>query len=173
MARTKQPFQWFIGADPGKTGGLAAVDTDRKKVFWFPATDSRSEMAEWLVELAEDDVILLIEKVSASPQMGVSSAFTFGMMYERLWAISAACNIPRDEVTPQVWQKGLGIPPRKKKTKKRKTEETRPQFKNRLLRKAKQLFPGIDLWQENLSTQKAICDALLIAEFCRRREVGQ
>jgi hypothetical protein len=65
-----------------------------------------------------------------------------------------------DEVTARSWQKALEILPRKK-------AEGNSQWKNRLKGKAQQLFPNIASQITLLTT-----DALLIAEFCRRKHKG-
>ena len=70
-----------------------------------------------------------------------------------------AAGIPFEEVTPVVWQRGLGIPVRKK-------DESRSQFKGRLKAKAQQLFPQVKV---TLKT----ADALLISEYCRRKREGR
>ena len=75
-----------------------------------------------------------------------------------------AAGIPRDKpVSPRKWQEHFGI---KKKAK----SETKTEFKDRLRQKAQELFPGLQLWStpKSLTKQRAICDALLIAEYTRR-----
>jgi hypothetical protein len=81
--------------------------------------------------------------------------FKFGMGYGALRMALTALEIKYEEVPPQKWQKELGIVTRNKE------RESHTQFKNRLKAKAQQLFPTMDV---TLKT----CDALLIAEFCRR-----
>ena len=84
--------------------------------------------------------------------------FKFGMSYGGLRMALTAAQIPFESATPQNWQKSLGI------GKKGKTE-TRTSFKNRLKAKAQQLFP-------NLKVTLATSDALLLAEYCRRKRTG-
>jgi hypothetical protein len=79
-----------------------------------------------------------------------------------------SAGIPFEPIRPQAWQKALGITPRKK-------TESKPDFKNRLRAKAQQLYPSLPLWSEPKSKGKqlALCDALLIATYCKRKYLGQ
>jgi hypothetical protein len=92
---------------------------------------------------------------SASPQMGVTSAFTFGKGYGGLLMLLTALDIPFDQITPRKWQTAMGC--------------LSGGDKNVTKRRAQQLFP-------KLTITHAIADALLLAEFCRRvrgSEYGQ
>ena len=50
-----------------------------------------------------------VERVSASPQMGTTSAFSFGGSYMAVRMACAAHFIPTELVTPQVWKRALGV----------------------------------------------------------------
>lgn len=79
--------------------------------------------------------------------------------YRAVRAMLAANRSRIEEVLPKRWQADLRIPPRAK-------GETDVQWKNRLKAKAQQLFPKVDVFLWN-------ADALLIAEWLRRREEGR
>jgi hypothetical protein len=66
--------------------------------------------------------------------------------------------IPFEEVSPQTWQKQMGIRPRAK-------TESKNDHKNKLLAAAQRLFPGPRI-------TKATADALLLAEYLRREYRG-
>jgi hypothetical protein len=157
----------FIGVDPGKAGGLAAIyprDEGRSiRVIKMPVTDQ--DILEWLRSTVEGiECFAYLEKVSGYTGEGQpgSSAFKFGDNYGALRMALTACEVPFELITPQKWQKGLTIPPKKKAKKGRKTGgESKTQWKNRLKAKAQQLFPGVEV-------TLAVADALLIAEYCRR-----
>lgn len=91
-----------------------------------------------------------IERVSSSPQMGVVSAFTFGRGVGNLEAACQCVGIPITWVAPSVWQKELGC--------------LSHGDKNITKRRAQELFP-------TLKITHAIADALLIAEWGRRRSL--
>jgi hypothetical protein len=80
--------------------------------------------------------------------MGVTSAFTFGRGYGSLLMALTAKRVPFDEVPPGTWQKTMGC--------------LSGGDKNVTKRRAQQLFPAVKVTH-------AVADALLIAEFARRR----
>ena len=174
----------FIGIDPGKSGGLVAIRPGNRQssVVACPMPETLLDIWTWIADFKEEahywTATAVIEKVRSSPQMGVTSSFTFGRGFGNLEAFLVAAGISFQEVSPQTWQKALGIPVRKKGPTliPRKTNwlESQTQFKRRLCGIAQQMFPGLPLWGEPKSKGKqlAITDALLIAEFCRRRETG-
>ncbi len=150
----------YLGIDPGQSGGIAwrRNSYGPNEAGATPMPKTEREILEVVGDYAISTRFCIIEKVHAMPQQGVSSTFKFGVGYGGLRMALIATGVPFDEVTPQAWQKGLGIP-KKKKT------ESKTQWKNRLKAKAQQLFPSLDV-------TLATADALLIAEFCRRRELG-
>lgn len=148
----------YIGVDPGVSGGIAIV-TDRGapangvlEVEAFPMPATERDLLDALVyKTIPKQSRAVLERVAASPQMGVVSAFTFGKGYGGLRMALTAARIPFDEVTPATWQKALGC--------------LSQGDKNITKRRAQQLFP-------QLTITHAIADALLIAEYCRRLDRG-
>lgn len=143
----------YIGIDPGKGGGLAFLGA-HVEVVKMPETER--DILDCLVTakagvIGRSQVKAYLELVRSSPQMGVVSAFTFGLGYGFLRMALIACGIPFDSVTPQKWQKALGC---------RSGGD-----KNVTKRRAQELFPDIKVTH-------AIADALLIAEYGRRKERG-
>ncbi len=148
-----------VGVDPGASGGLVLIspagtvtstkmpDTDRDVWDWFRAA------ADWPGTVRVVAVIEQVQGFIGEGQPG-SSMFKFGRSYGSLLMALTAAEISFVALTPQAWQKGLGIAP------KTKTED-KTAWKNRLKGTAQRLFPGTDV-------TLAVADALLIAEFCRR-----
>lgn len=135
----------FIGIDPGKTGGIAIIHDGVALAYKMPQTDRDV----WdLLSQIKDPEFAMLEKVASSPQMGVKSAFTFGRGYGYLCCALTAIGVPWEEVTPQKWQRELGC--------------LSGGDKNKTKAKAQQLFP-------QLKITHATADALLIAEYCRRK----
>ena len=168
MPKSKYQKVW-IGIDPGKSGGLACI-VEGEGIRAEPMPSTEFKIAQWIRMLTEDWNVLdiqscRIEKIHAMPSQGVTSMFSFGQNYGFLRGCLFSSGVSFEEVTPRTWQKEFGIQPRDKKKK-----ETKNQFKNRLLAKCQQLFPNYDLWKEPRSKGKqlAVCDAILIAEYCRR-----
>lgn len=155
--RNKPMYEAFIGIDPGQSGGLALLWGEHSNLTPIPATEADVWM--WFQDMLwRGGCIAVVERVHAFPKQGVSSTFKFGVGYGGLRMALTAAGIPFEDVAPHQWQKALGIP-------KRKRNETARQWKNRLKAKAQQLFP-----QENITL--ATADALLIAEYCRRKHTG-
>lgn len=145
----------FIGIDPGKHGGLCWVDGRNAYAIPMPGTDRG--ILDWL-EANSDAGLAVIEKVGGyvkGKYLPGSSMFNFGVNYGLLRMALTAMRIPFEEVAPRSWQKGLGIQPRG-------STESGTDWKNRLKQKAQQLYPSCKI---TLMT----ADAILIAEYCRRR----
>ena len=148
----------FLGIDPGASGGLAVVSAIGQDSTAMPATER--DAWDWIRSSYAS--CAAIEKVQGYIGPGTafpgSAMFRFGQSYGFLRGCLIAAGISFEEVTPQRWQKGLGVAPRGK-------QESKGAFKNRLKAKAQQLFP-------NVKVTLATADALLIAEYCRRKHGG-
>lgn len=151
---------FYLGVDPGVSGGWAVVTTDGLVALTMKMGDGPAEIGqqprtchERLLTIGATNYQLraVVERVHSSPQMGVVSAFTFGKNVGAILAALTAHGIPVDEVQPKAWQKVLGVV----------YPQGKPRDKNVTKRRAQQLFPG-------LTVTNAIADALLLAEFGRR-----
>lgn len=160
----RKPEKAFVGVDPGASGGIGVLHNRLVQAYIVPESDTDLfYILEDLRDAAKGNLVACLEQVSSSPQMGVTSAFSFGKSYGRITYALIAAKIPFTLVRPQIWQRNLGIKPRDKK-------ETQSQFKHRLRMFAQRLFPNFFLWKKpkSLTHQLAICDSLLLAENCRR-----
>lgn len=168
VEKAETSIKYYVGIDPGASGGLAVI---RNKggdyaVSAIKMADTPRDIWDWIRQGQEDkNTFAVIEKVGGfvkgNPVPG-SAMFNFGKGAGWLEMALIAAGIPYEEVMPQKWQKGLGIPPKKR-------DETKTAWKNRLKKKAQQLFPALEAGSITL----AIADALLIAEFCRRLREGE
>lgn len=143
---------YYLGIDPGQNGGIVLLD-ERGRVARaekMPATEA--DIWNAIPDGMEHDVTAMLEKVHSMPGQGVASTFKFGMGYGGLRMALIASSVPFDDVTPQKWQKALGIVPRK-------PSESKTAFKNRLKSRSQILFP-----REKVTL--SVCDALLIAHYC-------
>jgi hypothetical protein len=111
-----------IGIDPGLTGALAIYDPaeDSLAVHDMPTLTlpkgkgKRTELdltalAHLFDGLAPQPSVAFVEQVSASPQMGVTSAFSFGGSYLAVRMACAAHFIRTELVPPQVWKRVLKV----------------------------------------------------------------
>lgn len=167
----------YVGIDPGQKGGLVALYPQFSQSFRYsviPMPTTETYVWNWFADLTpysgkDYRLVACIEKVHSMPKQGVVSAFTFGAGYGALrMAVVAAGMTLLDNPDPRKWQKALDISPRKK------TEGTTA-WKTRLLARAQQLYPNLGLWSEPKSKgrQLAVADALLIAEYCKRKYEGK
>jgi len=144
----------FVGIDPGASGGIAALTADGGIALLakLPATP------RGILDMLEDAgaEFAIIEKVWATPGMGVTSAFSFGGSYHGLLMALAAVRIPFDAVAAARWQKEMDCRQAGRKGLKGEKKD-----KNINLRRAQQLFP-------DRTITHATADALLLAEYCRR-----
>jgi len=171
----------YIGIDPGKSGGIAGLGSNGITLSSkMPATELdiltyvqyfgtackslvESTGMPWKAIACIEQVRGYLGEGSEAPGKAM---FNFGWNYGSVRMAVLAAGIRLEEVPPQVWQKSLSIPPRKKdKHNARKYVETHTQFKNRLKGVAQRLFP-------NVTMTLAICDAFLIAEYYRRKCLG-
>lgn len=145
----------IIGVDPGGSGGIAWHDGKRARVVKMPAT--LQDLWELIDNIRQDSfrhhpwakTTAYLEQVHSSPQMGVTSAFTFGNGFGHLEMALTAAGISFVRVSPQKWQTALGC----------RTGGDKNVSKAR----AQELFP-------DLKPTHATADALLIMEYGRRQK---
>jgi crossover junction endodeoxyribonuclease RuvC len=148
-------FPCFIGIDPGKKGGIAAVRSDGELLAYRPMGEAR-DLAAFL--MGRNIVRCYVERCQAMPSQGVKSMFTYGVGYGKILSVLEVLNggISFDTVPPQTWQKKV-IPGTKK-----------GETKKAALVKARQLFPQEQFVLEGCRTaHDGIVDAVLIAEYGR------
>ena len=144
-----------IGIDPGKNGGIAVIGEYGTYVNKMPET--LQDLWDMVEEIGvssgyrsePSSCRAYIESVHSSPQMGVTSAFTFGNGFGHLEMALTAAGIPFERVRPQVWQKALGCMTKGDK--------------NITKAKAQEMFPS-------LKVTHATADALLIAVYGQRQK---
>ena len=142
----------YIGIDPGKTGGFAAVDHkgNTLEAMQFESYQVFADSAKGL--LLDYPVTVVLEKVSAMPGQGVSSMFTFGANYGGWLATLELLKLPYQLVRPQAWQKAiLGTFPK-------------GESKARALAFAQRLHPDLALRKKD----SGIADAICMAHYGRR-----
>ncbi len=145
----------YVGIDPGATGAMAVIDDLLDTVSIHDFDDGRTLIA--LKNLPKSSRIVL-EKVSAMPKQGVASTFKFGANFGTWIGRLEALGLSFDFVTPQKWQKEVyDSAPRKGVDKKRLS-----------LDRARRLFPRAAGYLTRKKDHNR-ADALLMAEYCRRK----
>jgi len=157
----------YLGIDPGANGGLAALYADPSDptevvdVKFKTMPDTELEIYEWILGLEHGvesrAVIEWINPAMYGTDKASMSKLYGSYMALRMALVAASFSFIAEK--PQVWQKVLGIPHRKK------TEKTSA-WKGRLKKEAEEWFPQLHI---TLATS----DALLIAQYCRLRFGGE
>lgn len=144
---------FYLGIDPGTSGGAALLDVEGRHVDAFKFKDMTDhDLAGALREWSGlGEIQCLIEKVHAMPKQGVTSMFNFGRNFGFLVGCLTALQIPFDFVTPNKWQTALQC----------RTKGD----KNITKAKAQRVFP-------RLKVTHALADALLIALYCRNQNLN-
>lgn len=98
----------IVGVDPGKSGGLACIDSLNGTFKYIPMPLVGKEIDAkaihvFLMECQPD--LVVIEKVHAMPGQGVTSMFNFGKAYGSVIGLVTGLSIPLAYVTPQAWKK--------------------------------------------------------------------
>ena len=142
----------YIGIDPGKSGALAVIFEDGRKIA---VPYDEEEYVNILHYLQGQMCCCCLERVGAMPGQGVVSMFNFGQNFGFIQGALRAMGIPFELVTPQRWKKEFGI--------------TRD--KNLAIDVARRLFPEVDLRKTERSTKAhdGKAEALLMAEYARRK----
>jgi len=147
---TKITPAYVAAIDPGASGALCirCVRTGAIDNLARFGTEATRDFASILEAYHPGHLGIFIERVWASPAMGKSSAFAFGVNFGLWQGMALAHNHTIFQVTPQEWQKAVcpGI------------TTTGPARKRDLRDQAKLMFPRADVTLET-------ADALLLSEY--------
>lgn len=149
-------MKYFIGIDPGKTGGLAFIHTDPYEIHVCPM-GSLPDVANLLQQYTQA-AICFIEKAQAMPKQGVSSMFNYGVGYGELLGALTVLKIPFVCVPPQTWTKKMHQGIAKGLSSKAKS-----------MIAVQRLFPKVSLLPSDRCKvpHTGMVDSLLIAEYGR------
>jgi crossover junction endodeoxyribonuclease RuvC len=151
-----------IGIDPGVTGAVAILGCNGPVVWDMPTVTvskrQRCDAATLAVELGQyvGDATAFVELVHSMKKQVVASTFSFGESFGIVRGVLAGLGIPYELVTPQKWKRAMGVPRGDK-------SNSRPV--------ALRLFPSLAS-ELPLEKNHGKADALLIAEYGRRRLIG-
>lgn len=146
----------IISIDPGKSGAIVAGQTlDEPHSFNMPET--LGDLVQLFRRVSHvTDCVVYLEKVGGyvgGKGAPGSAMFNFGQNYGHLEAVPHTMGLEVRHVTPQKWQKALGLGTSNGRS---KTE-----WKNHLKAKAQMLYP-------NCKVTLANADALLIYHAAKR-----
>lgn len=110
----------ILAIDPGAKGALAFFDVDKGNlvIVDMPTVEVKrgnKAKVEISPQLLGAEIksrlprIAVLERVGSMPGQGVSSMFQFGRGVGMLEGVLAALQIPVTYITPQAWQKAVGV----------------------------------------------------------------
>lgn len=147
----------YVGIDPGKKGGIAAVDRIGQIVYAVPMPD----LEKFPAVLSRLKIQLVaIEHAQVFPMDGKSRAFNYGVHFGSLQGALAAMSIPYILVKPRAWQKAVTCSPAYKCPKKRALVSA-----NKIFKKTKSFWLPTT---RHSVPHDGMIDSALIAEYCRR-----
>jgi len=152
-------MRYVIGLDPGEKGGIAVLDKEGDVVEVSNMPMTMLDILSFLRNYPSDECVAYLENVGHG-MPGQSSAATarFARHNGHLEMALMAVGIKTNMVTPQKWEKSYQLG--------KSSDYSKTEWKNRLKAKAQQLFP-----KERITL--AVCDALLLAEYGRKQELGK
>lgn len=113
--------KYWVGIDPGLTGAIGVLDSEGKLVgvFDMPTRDKQGglvkrevsvkKLAELLKGYLGEGDILLVERVAARPEQGVSGMFSLGDSFGAVRGVCGGLGGVVVDVLPQMWRRGCGI----------------------------------------------------------------
>ena len=142
----------LLGIDPGKTGGIAILDTRELTVETWMMPDTTRDLHDMIAGMPAI-MVCAIEKPFYPPQNGPANAGAKGEAYGIIKGALAWRDIPFHEVRPSDWKRSLNIP----------TDKTAAR------QRASEFFPAnSDQWK--LAKHDGRAEAALIAWFARKWE---
>ena len=149
---------YYMGIDPGLSGGIGIVTEDGKGSMTFSMPKTHEEIL-WLFRYLNTEKLMfaMMEKVNAGQSFGRKACFTFGHNVGYLEMALHAAKIPWDSVASGKWMRKMNCLTGGDKVVTRQ--------------KAQQMFPNAKTIGTTRLTDK-VCEALLIAEYCRKLRLG-
>jgi hypothetical protein len=151
----------YIGVDPGKNGGIAAIY--KEQINFIRCGKDPKEMSYdfqtlvWdLTYEKYDKVYCMVEHVHSFPGQGVVSTFSFGQNYGRWEGIIASLDIHQHDIEPYKWMSWFNI--KKGVTRKERKRELK-ELSEDLSTKGRYDFP-----EKRITFN--VSDAILIAHYC-------
>lgn len=165
----------FIGADPGVSGSVVAIDSEQPLHYPQLVLGNATELQTWdfisgLSLYGAGDCYAVIEMQTARPTNIPDGQEMTGQRKWRRTVLASTCvlygsycslrsmlvcaGIPYEDCPPKRWQKSHGI------SKEKGEKDT--WWKGRLRELAKQLFPAARVTQPT-------ADAILMADYCRKK----
>lgn len=96
--------RYYIGIDPGKHGGIAVM-RGTELIVYLKMPPTVQDVWNFLRAYSDEDVFVLLERVSGRSGQSATAAFRFGQNFGNLEMAVTAAGLPFLTITPQKWQK--------------------------------------------------------------------
>jgi len=104
----------IMGVDPGLGGAVALIDDEMGLTVVQDVPVIRLGTGRVIVEALLCEMIrnldphhAFVERVHAMPKQGVTSSFTFGMVYGLIRGVLSGLGVPTTLVTPNEWKRAM------------------------------------------------------------------
>lgn len=163
----------YVGLDPGYGGALGIIEGDHVygvplPTFWYTLKSGKRRRQYDYIAIREilkarKEAIVTLEEQHPMPMQGVVSQYSIGFGYGLLTGLLCGLDITTKLVAAKTWQKEFF---------QRDPEKT---TKEQALEALKEIYPEVDLYSSERSTvpHSGIVDAILLAVYGRRREMGE
>ena len=157
----------YIGIDPGKTGGFTVLNHQLEilKIGVF----NEPEVIQSFNMYRFGNAVGVIERQKAFPGQGATAGFSLGDNFGWWRGVCQSNSLRHSIVVPVQWQKDLHFF-RPEWMEKDQWDKNRKEY---LRFYARDRFPDSPVWDGTLSFQRAVCDSMLIAWHCWRKENGK
>ena len=139
----------IIGIDPGISGAICFFENGEvKEILDMPnMADGKknkrqingpqiyNEISKRIINIPKNEVVVVIEQVSAMPGQGVTSMFNFGQSFGVLKGICSAMQLSMHFVRPAKWKKYFNLIKTEKDASRTKVIEIFPYISSQLSRK--------------------------------------
>jgi crossover junction endodeoxyribonuclease RuvC len=187
--------RFFIGIDPGLSGGISVIDQNESVLCCVPMPISGGEINARLLAaylqryMKEGSVSCVLEKVAAMPGQGVCAMFTFGQVVGEIKSVLKMLKVPYQEATPVSWKKAIleGLSwkadyPKLKLENGLTEDQKKEQTKAHNSRKAKakkdaklvgctfieRRFPSVDLYLGKKNPHDGMAESLCMAIYAKK-----
>jgi hypothetical protein len=169
----------YIGIDPGKNGHIVVINESGINKFAIPKIGKEVDvhtLNNLMVGFSTTPHHIIIEDVHAIYGSAAGATFSFGWIVGILEALLVSNGLSFIKVQPKVWQKEMfeGVPEQRKPSsvnKKGILVKGKLDTKAMSIMASKRLFPQFSLLptERSKNPDDGISDALLMAEYCRRK----
>lgn len=133
----------ILGCDPGVTGALVLIDHAKDTIEWFDMPIIEIEGKKRIDHATLSGVIetlrpdcAVVERVTSSPQMGVTSAFNFGQSFASIVQALACHKVKYELVPPNVWTRAMGVKAKEPDSSRQRASMLMPAFARAWTRKS-------------------------------------